>query len=502
MVRTRGASFSRGEASSSRGQPSSSSHDERRRPTASVRRRRHEDVQEQDDYSEEEDEDEDEDGDEVQDDGFPRGPHDTSLLTHYSQHDRGEIQLKTHGKKLKNFGMYHEAIEPYISMSGLASLVNLSYEYADHGLTVSLAERWHLETNTFHLPVGEMNVTLDDVHNLLHLPIMGQFCEVEDLEYDEARSHLMDLLGVDRAKASAKMKKSRGPKVRLSWLRESGNLIRVSYLLLLRDLNACSRYAWGAATLAHTYEQLGDASFSGVRQIAGYSTLLQSWIYEHLPGMGRRQVSDTYTDLHPRASRYIPSRQGWIRLGYMIHRHLPERVLRQFGFQQIIPRSPESLPMPEIHTIDQNWLRYLEHAVTGAVEAEDPSACVDGYLAWFRRVSHPYITPANDDDRPSLAPHMRRHLPDDIPVPPVRRRRSPESGLLGGMRHVIRMLQGMLSCQHVTQNAVVYEKTNQTLQVARRSVEEYEAATTSRGARHVRGRASFSLGTDSYMFIL
>ncbi|XP_014490876.1 histone chaperone RTT106-like [Vigna radiata var. radiata] len=186
MVRTRGASSSCGEASSSRGQPSSSSHDERRRPTTSVRRRRvveyrtdvidehhyedheesiqqghreedyvqHEDVQEQDDYSEEEgedeDEDEDEDGDEVQDDGFPGGPHDTSLLTHYSQHvayaiwqgqDRGEIQLRTHGKKLKNFGMYHEAIEPYISMSGLASLVNLSYEYADHGLIVSLAER-------------------------------------------------------------------------------------------------------------------------------------------------------------------------------------------------------------------------------------------------------------------------------------------------------------------------------------------------------------------------
>ncbi|XP_014494971.1 uncharacterized protein LOC106756884 [Vigna radiata var. radiata] len=180
MVRIRGASSSHREASSSRGQPSSSSHDERRRPMTSVRRRRieeyrmdvidehhyedheesiqqghreedyvqHEDVQEQDDYSEEEDEDED--GDEVQDDGFPRGPHDTSLLTHYSQHvayviwqgqDRGEIQLSTHGKKLKNFGMYHEAIKPYISMSGLASLVNLSYEYADHELIVSLAER-------------------------------------------------------------------------------------------------------------------------------------------------------------------------------------------------------------------------------------------------------------------------------------------------------------------------------------------------------------------------
>ncbi|XP_014495108.1 protein MAIN-LIKE 1-like [Vigna radiata var. radiata] len=154
--------------------------------------------------------------------------------------------------------------------------------------------------------------------------------------------------------------------------------------------------------------------------------------------MGRRRVLNTYTNLHPRASRYIPSRQGWslteerryldgltydaiiwhpyrshrrsspflaicmysgwIRLGNMIHRHLPERVLRQFGFVQTIPRSPESLPMPDIHMIDLHWLRYVDHAFTGVVEAEDPSACVDEYMVWFRRVSHPYITPGDDDD--------------------------------------------------------------------------------------------------------
>ncbi|XP_052731197.1 protein MAIN-LIKE 1-like [Vigna angularis] len=131
--------------------------------------------------------------------------------------DRRGIKVVTHGKKLKHFGMYHEAIEPYISMSGLGCLVNLSYEYADHGLIVALSERWHIETNTFHLPIGEMTVTLDDVMNLLHLPIMGQFCEVEELEYDEARSHIMELLGVDHDKASAEMKQSRGPKVRLSF---------------------------------------------------------------------------------------------------------------------------------------------------------------------------------------------------------------------------------------------------------------------------------------------
>ncbi|XP_052734635.1 uncharacterized protein LOC128197322 [Vigna angularis] len=175
----------------------------------------------------------------------------------------------------------------------------------------------------------------------------------------------------------------------------------------------------------------------------------------------------------------------WIRLGDMIHRHLLERVLRQFGFQHMIPRSPNSLPMPDIPTIDLNWLRYVEHAITSVAEAHKPSTCVDGYLVCFRRVSHPYITLADDDDRPSFAPCMRRHLPDDIPVPPVRRRRTPKYGLLCGMRRVIRMLQSMLTYRDVTKGIVAYQRTTKTLQVARRFVEEYEASTT-RGARHVR----------------
>ncbi|KOM34855.1 hypothetical protein LR48_Vigan02g100500 [Vigna angularis] len=135
-------------------------------------------------------------------------------------------------------------------------------------------------------------------------------------------------------------------------------------------------------------------------------------------------------------------------------------MLRQFGFQQNIPRSPESLPMSDIPTIDLNRLRYVEHAIIGVTKAHEPSACADGYLVWFRRVSQPYITPANNDDRPSLTPRMRRHL----------RKQSLESGLLG---------------------IVAYQRTTEKLQVARRSIEEYEP-NTSRGARHVRERASFS----------
>jgi len=60
-------------------------------------------------------------------------------------------------------------------LSGLGGLLHASYESLDRGLLCAFVERWHEETNYFHLPVGEMTITLDDVSNLLHLPIVGYF---------------------------------------------------------------------------------------------------------------------------------------------------------------------------------------------------------------------------------------------------------------------------------------------------------------------------------------
>ena len=57
----------------------------------------------------------------------------------------------------------------------LRGLLQASYEVLDRGLLCGFVERWHAETNNFHLPVGEMTITLDNVSNLLHLPIVGQF---------------------------------------------------------------------------------------------------------------------------------------------------------------------------------------------------------------------------------------------------------------------------------------------------------------------------------------
>ena len=64
----------------------------------------------------------------------------------------------------------------------------------DRGLISAFVERWHKETSSFHLLVGELTITLDDVVSLLHLPIIGTFHSFEILHVDEAIFMLVELL--------------------------------------------------------------------------------------------------------------------------------------------------------------------------------------------------------------------------------------------------------------------------------------------------------------------
>jgi len=68
-------------------------------------------------------------------------------------------------------------------------------------LLYAFVERWHAETNTFHSPIGEMTITLDDVLNLLHMPIVGQFYTHQTLDANAANDLFIKSLHVDRGVA-------------------------------------------------------------------------------------------------------------------------------------------------------------------------------------------------------------------------------------------------------------------------------------------------------------
>ncbi|XP_006583970.1 protein MAIN-LIKE 2 [Glycine max] len=76
------------------------------------------------------------------------------------------------------------------------------------------------------------------------------------------------------------------------------------FLDVLRDLTQNGTYAWGTAALVHMYDNLNEASKSTVRQLAGYITPLQCWIYEHFSFVGSTLATKDYDERRPRACQW------------------------------------------------------------------------------------------------------------------------------------------------------------------------------------------------------
>ncbi|RWR97226.1 serine/threonine-protein phosphatase 7 long form [Cinnamomum micranthum f. kanehirae] len=243
------------------------------------------------------------------------------------------------------------------------------------------------------MPFGEMTIILDDVASILGIPVMGQtVCYNERMAYEEAQALLVDALGVKLAEAHEELMQVWGQSVRLEWLSEmcagvsdddgdemtdcavrayllyllrctlftdkSGTRVPIIFLTQLVDLKAVRSYAWGIAALAYLYRKLGLAARHEVKQIAGYLTLLEAWVYEHFECLAPtpninyqsdqpRVTSDPYRDVR----QYHPFNEvayycGCIKCMDVVEPYHSDMVLRQFGRVQTIP----SLPLAPIRT--------------------------------------------------------------------------------------------------------------------------------------------------------
>ena len=76
-------------------------------------------------------------------------------------------------------GIYSHWFWNPVRASGLHELLYTWYKNETHANITTLCERWHPETRSFYLPVGEMTITLDDVANLLHVPFSGAWSELD-----------------------------------------------------------------------------------------------------------------------------------------------------------------------------------------------------------------------------------------------------------------------------------------------------------------------------------
>ncbi|KAL5161584.1 Protein MAIN-LIKE 1 [Glycine soja] len=334
--------------------------------------------------------------------GFPGGPRDPSVLTLFGNHvahsiwsgeEQPELKLVSHDRKVDKFGRPAPEIEGLVAATRLSPLIRCSVVTSNPGLISTFVERWHREISTFHLPVGELTITLDDVATLLHLPSQAIFL-------------LMELLEVSGEEARAETVRAHGAYVYQSrcharwWIvaahafllhlvgctlfsNKSATHVHVVHLEGFQNLGQTG----GVAALVHMYDQLNEACQTPTRQMVGYLTLLQ--IYEHFPSVHQFVTDDAYAETTLHASRWLTTKahmRGIIGalyrarldaltitnvcwMPYADHRGVngfdliscfQERVVRQFGCIQTIPLPPVSALLSYEETYDM-WMHFLDH---------------------------------------------------------------------------------------------------------------------------------------------
>jgi len=81
-------------------------------------------------------------------------------------------------------------------------------------------------------------------------------------------------------------------------------------------------------------------------------------------------------------------------------RHLPERVLRQYGYVQTIPRPPIDIGHLAATDVARAFMEYALHVLSQQERGElvpvpdnESWSASWGYMRWFVRVSHPIVNP-------------------------------------------------------------------------------------------------------------
>uniref|UniRef100_A0A8I6WPQ9 Aminotransferase-like plant mobile domain-containing protein n=1 Tax=Hordeum vulgare subsp. vulgare TaxID=112509 RepID=A0A8I6WPQ9_HORVV len=185
----------------------------------------------------------------------------------------------------------------------------------DYPLLSSLADKWQ-RTNTFHLPVGEMTITLEDVEKIFGLPLDGDaVADNEVNNWNNWKIRLLERFSTAERKVDAPPFVSFKDEkcIPLSWLaerfsKETVNIYLEAYLVWLFGsamfANHCSKvqtwilpcafllanspigsipkFSWGSVVLATTYRGLSNVCTSKAKShiLTGCPMLVQLWSYE------------------------------------------------------------------------------------------------------------------------------------------------------------------------------------------------------------------------------
>ncbi|KAH1162237.1 hypothetical protein GYH30_000928 [Glycine max] len=317
--------------------------------------------------------------------GFPGGPRDLSVLTLFAEHVAHSI-------------------------------------WNGEGVISAFVKRWHKETSSFHLPVEELTITLDDVASLLHLPIIGTFHSFEPLHVDEVVIMLVELLEVSGEEARTETTQCHGAYVCLSWLRDIYQ-------------RRCEARQWIVAARAYLLHLVGctlfvnkSATHVHVVHLDAFRDLAQSGSYAwELP---RCVTDDGYDETLPRAYRWFTTK------AYMK------------GLTASLYRT--------------------------CIDALTIIDCSGDYMEWFFEISHLFITPTQATDQPKHPPVPQHeiYVEPDISEVPVAAGVGP-SQVANPPRHadaceaIAERLECVLNLRMVTEGTKLHDIMEDCLRIAR-----------------------------------
>ncbi|WCJ22085.1 hydrolase protein serine/threonine phosphatase [Euphorbia peplus] len=334
-------------------------------------------------------------------DPVPGGPTDDTVIPSFLGHRAytiwmgkekdSDMILKIHNRPLvcEKLQLWYENMpqntKKKIDETRLSHLPICMFKSLDWALITAFTERWQPDTNTFHMPFGEMTILMHDVYWILKIPVEG-YTVSDDASSEDLKNVVRILLGktdqdmlkdkklwenggvsTDVVFTECEASSSDTQAIAWMWLMlgctlfldKSGSKLRPNCLLEVKDGVADSNnYSWGSATLAFLYRQLGMGSRSKCSQMSGCMTLLQAWIYEYFPCF-RPQAVGSSSDLEmPRSNRWLVphvARAYGVRLS-LLRAEIDRLTASEVTWLPFGPEQASRVP----RTAFSGWIRYRD----------------------------------------------------------------------------------------------------------------------------------------------
>ncbi|KAJ4768959.1 Serine/threonine-protein phosphatase 7 long form-like protein [Rhynchospora pubera] len=262
-----------------------------------------------------------------------------------NQQRETHLETRSHKRTIK----VDDRIEGRLIKLGLSHITKVKHVNVDMPLLKAMVEFWRPETHTFHFPVGEMTVTLQDVAFLYGLRSTGipVRSNTRGPWEEKIRANLYphEDLGDWHRESSSREGDVVGNNIKLKWLRQncgvapqagatdeeldrytravalelfgtlmfpdiSQNSVPAYYLELVSgNLNEVPDFNWGGATLACLYRALDRASMR-FKVVTGPWMLLLFWAWSYLP-VCRPEVAPIGGLGQPNLDSCVPFGKKW-----------------------------------------------------------------------------------------------------------------------------------------------------------------------------------------------